>query len=212
MNTSAQNIVLYYLQIGAHVGKTPNDFLFDKEYSDRQMILIEPVPYLYNELVKNYEEKAKMIKLVLFLNIAISNRDGNLQLYVPSEMNDFSRFPFWASQLASTNEHHIRTHLPDLHVESITVPCFRLNTLIRNLNISHIEHLMVDTEGHDYDILMDLDLQLLKPTIIQFENKHMDGIFSKNTKYTHLLDHFKHHGYTIVKEDDEDTIISLYKN
>ena len=211
MSNSARNIVLDYLQIGAHVGKTSNDFLFDKDCSDKQFVLIEPVPYLYNELVKNYEEKRKT-NIITFLNIAISNRDGNLQLYVPSEMNDFSKFPFWASQLASTNEQHIQTHIPDLLVESITVPCFRLNTLIRNLNISHIEQLLVDTEGHDYDILMDLDLHLLKPTTVQFENKHMDGIFSKNTNYTQLLDHFKQYGYTVIKEDDEDTIISLHKN
>ena len=211
MNTSPQNIVLDYLQIGAHVGKTSNDFLFMTDCVDKQIVLIEPVPYLYNELIINYEEKRKT-NAITFLNIAISNMDGNLQLYVPSETNDFSIFPFWASQLASTNEDHIRSHIPELLVESITVPCFRLNTLIRNLNISHIEYLMVDTEGHDYDILMDLDLELLKPTTIQFENKHMDGIFSKNTKYTHLLEHFRQYSYTIVKEDDEDTIISLHKN
>lgn len=197
-----------YFQVGAHVGNSSNDHIFKESFNNKQMILIEPVPYLFKQLQKNYLEKTKN-NTIQFKNYAVSNKDGVLELYVPSESNDFSRYPNWATQLASTNPEHIQRHFSDLIVEKISVPCFRLNTLIKELNISNIEYLIVDTEGHDYDILMDLDLSIVKPKKIQFENSHMDGVFLTGDKYTHLLNHFKEHGYEKIYEDKFDSIIKL---
>ena len=197
-----------FLQVGSHVGNSLNDHLFGENVINKNIILIEPVPYLFNTLKENYSSKVKK-NTIQFLNIAISNKDESLTLYVPSSTNDFSKFPYWASQLASTNKDHISTHIPNLLVDTITVPCFTLNTLIEKMGIQHIDYLMVDTEGHDYDILMDLDLSKIKPKKIRFENKHMDGIFVKGIKYFLLMSHFNNHGYTVVSEDGEDTVIRL---
>jgi hypothetical protein len=68
---------------------------------------------------------------------------------------------------------------------------------------------MVDTEGHDYDILMDLDLSILKPKKIRFENKHMDGVHVRGEKYVKLINHFELRGYTKTDENDEDTVLTL---
>ena len=78
------------------------------------------------------------------------------------------------------------------------------------MDIGSIDYLCIDTEGHDYEILSDLDLQLLKPKNIVFENKHMDGIFMKNSKYASLMAHFRNNGYEVVFEDGEDTHIRLW--
>ena len=197
-----------FLQIGAHVGMTPNDHLFGQYMENKHLILIEPVPYLFNVLKENYRLRAE-VNTIEFYNIAISDHDGSLNLYVPSATNDFSRYPFWASQLASTNPEHIKTHLPDLQVEQIKVVCTSLNSLVRMKNITSIDILYIDTEGHDYDILMAFDLSLVKPKSIQFENKHMDGVFRKGSKYQALVAHLEVHGYKVVTEGVEDTLMSL---
>lgn len=197
-----------FLQIGAHVGRSPNDHLFSKTMDGKHLILIEPVPYLFETLKQNYRLRAQN-NTIDFYNIAISDHDGSLTLYVPSADNNFSCFPFWASQLASTNPDHIKAHLPDLKVDCIKVVCTSLNSLIRLKNITSIDALYIDTEGHDYDILMAYDLSLVKPKSIQFENKHMDGIFIKGPKYQELLAHFAAHGYTVVDEGIEDTQLRL---
>lgn len=197
-----------FLQIGAHVGMTPNDHLFGQYMENKHIILIEPVPYLFNVLKENYRLRAQA-NTIEFYNIAISDHDGSLDLYVPSATNDFSRYPFWASQLASTNPEHIKVHLPDLQVEQIKVVCTSLNSLVRMKNITSIDTLYIDTEGHDYDILMAFDLSIVKPKSIQFENKHMDGVFQKGSKYQTLVAHLESYGYKMVSEGVEDTLMQL---
>jgi hypothetical protein len=197
-----------YLQIGSHVGNTSNDHLFNTNLTNKNIILIEPVPFLFEQLKQNYRSKLSQNNIA-FLNIAISDKNDTLQLYIPSMRNDFSKFPNWASQLASTNSEHISKHMPTLAIDIITVPCVSLNTLIHTIGIKTIDYLMIDTEGHDYDILMNLDLSVIKPTKIRFENKHMDGVLVRGTRYMELLEHLYKHGYKKTYEDSQDTIVSL---
>ena len=197
-----------YFQIGAHVGPSKEDMLFSSISENKTIVLIEPVPYLFNKLKENYAEKCKN-NTVIFKDIAVSNTDGIIKLYVPSPHNTWSLNPPWANQLASINEHHIRKHLPYLLVDMLNIPCYRLNTIIKDMNISSIDNLLVDTEGHDYDILMDLDLTNIKPKVITFEYIHMDDTFIKGDKYNKLMSHFISNGYILVSEDSQNTTIKL---
>jgi FkbM family methyltransferase len=153
--------------VGSHVGDSPNDTLFVQDLSDKNIILIEPVPYLFEQLKENY--KTKSVKGIIGLNLAVSNFNGTLNLYVPSQRNDFTQFPFWTSQLASTKKENITKHnssienCPEIIIDEITVQCFTLNALIDEMGIKSIENLIIDTEGHDYEILMDLNFDKIKP-------------------------------------------------
>jgi FkbM family methyltransferase len=204
----AQSAHVDCLQIGAHIGHYKDDALFYMSTTSRTMVLVEPVPYAFKTLVKHCEEYKQDHK-ILCMNVAVSNYDGTLRLYIPGVKNDFSKYPPWATELASANPTHISSILPDLVTEVIDVKCTRLNTLIQDLGIKRIEYLMVDTEGHDYDILMDLDLSILKPKKIRFENKHMDGVHVRGEKYEKLLKHYELRGYTKTDENDEDTVLTL---
>tara|TARA_B100000686_G_C16792560_1_gene979821 strand:- start:2028 stop:3641 length:1614 start_codon:yes stop_codon:yes gene_type:complete len=201
----------YIIQVGAHIGNTSNDKLFNNIDQNIIYILIEPVPYLYKQLVENYKNKAN----VILLNIAISNKTEPLTLYIPSEKNNFSKLPFWASQLASVNKDHLNIHIPELIVEQISVECKTLNDIIKEYKIENLEAIYTDTEGHDYEILMDLDLDLLSalPKTIFFEHKHLDGTNSFNLnerpKYFKLLEKFKSVGYYINNQDWEDCELKL---
>lgn len=201
----------YVIQIGSNIGNTDNDFLFNNIKPDLKYILIEPVPYLFNSLVENY----KAYTNVTCLNLAISNKNGTLDLYVPSQDNNFLNLVSYAQQLASVNPNHIHTFVPECKVEKITVECKTLNKLIEEFNIEHIDTIITDTEGHDYDILMDLNLSV-KPRTIIFENKHMDGPkhsldVQDAPNYYKLVNHFKSYGYSVVKETSEDTHIQYLK-
>jgi FkbM family methyltransferase len=206
-----------YFQVGAHEGNTKNDHIFKEIQKQEELncIFIEPVPYLFERLKHNYNNES-INNNYIFLNIAISNLDGEITLYVPSEKNDLSKYPYWVTQLASSNREHINNHmdginLPHLIIDELKVSCYKLNTIIREHNINEINYLVVDTEGHDFDILMDLDLNILKPNKIIFENKHMDGICKKSEKYNKLLNKFYENGYILVYEEDEDTCIELFR-
>lgn len=204
------------LQVGAHIGNTGNDPIFSKIENYNDIILVEPVPYLFEQLKNNYSTK-KNFNNMSFLNLAVSNHNGTTDLHIPSQSNDFSKLFGWTNQLASVNENHIKTFVPECIVEKITVETKTLNSLIEEHNIESIENLFTDTEGHDYEILMDLDLTKLKPKNIWFENKHMDGpkhVFDRNNcpRYNQLIKHFLEHGYEIIFENSEDTHIRLKDN
>ena len=204
-----------YFQIGAHVGNTQTDHIFNILPEKFTAVLIEPVPYLFKQLKVNYANKYPNADIE-FLNAAVSNKDGILPLYVPTEFNNFEKLPVYASQLASTVKGHIEFHAQQvglavdaIKVKKCNIQCYRLNTLIEKYSITSIDYLYVDTEGHDYDILMDFNIDALKPKNIIFENKHMDGIFTKGPRYQQLVEHFNSKGYTMISEDSEDTHLQL---
>jgi hypothetical protein len=207
---------VYCLQVGSHVGDSPNDTLFVQDLSDKNIILIEPVPYLFEQLKENY--KTKTVKNIIGLNLAVSNFNGTLKLYVPSQRNDFTQFPFWTSQLTSTKKENITkqtvyedgTYAPII-IDEITVQCFTLNTIIDEMGIKSIENLLIDTEGHDYEILMDLNFDKIKPKRIIFEIKHMDGVLTmRGTRHQTLINHLLSYGYRIVHDNGEDDMIVEY--
>ena len=203
-----------YFQIGSHEGNTINDSLFNKDIEKKTVFLIEPVPHLFENLVNNYRIKASNVNNetnVICLNIAVSTKDGDIDFFIPSLRNDFTKFPYWADQISSINESHLTTHYfaEKLLVDKLNVPCKRLNTIINEYNITSIDFLFIDTEGHDYDILMDFDMSVVKPNHILFENRHMDGFNSKNQKYNYLLRYFQNIGYKIINENENDTLLSL---
>ena len=202
----------YIIQVGSHIGNTWNDYLYNNINQNFKYIMVEPVPYLFKQLKENY----KSFNNIIFLNIAISNYNGIIDLYVPSEKNDFEKLVIWTSQLASTNKDHISTFVPECIIDKISVECKTLNSVIKEYNIKQLEYLYTDTEGHDYDILMDLNLSLIRPKNIIFENKHMDGPkhsldINNCPKYFNLLNYFKEFGYDIESQNSEDTFIKLFK-
>jgi FkbM family methyltransferase len=201
-----------FLQIGSNIGNTNSDLLFSKDIINKNLILIEPVPYLFNKLITNYKER-HLNNYIILLNVAISNKNDTLDLYIPSLKNDLSNLPSWITELSSTNKDHISKHtsqnFPNLIVDKISVPCLTINSLIKIYDIKEIDFLIVDTEGHDYDILMDLDLGNLRPTKIRFENRHMDDTHTRGKKYIELVEHLCKYGYKLIEETNEDTTMSL---
>ena len=193
------------LQIGSHIGNTPNDPIYGEVDETTKLILVEPVPYLFNQLKTNYKNKNKNI---IFINKAVSDFIGEIDLTIPSQINNFSNLPSWASQLASVNKNHAQGHLPNLIVDTIKVKTTTIDEIVKEYNISNIDLLHTDTEGHDYNILMNYSF-IIKPLQILFENKHMDGLFTKGKKYDELTNKLILLGYIKEFENDEDTMFRL---
>ena len=164
------------IQIGSHVGDTINDPIFNILDNNTKLILVEPVPFLFKQLINNYNKIFKTNQNIFFINKAVSNFIGEIEMTIPSENNNWQDLPFWASQLASVNSDHATGHISSLLVEKINVKTTTINEIVKEYNINQIDLLHTDTEGHDYIILMDYDF-VIKPKKIIFEHKHMDGLF-----------------------------------
>ncbi len=196
------------IQIGSHVGNTSNDPIFNIVDKDTKLILVEPVPFLFKQLKNNYNKKFYNNHNIIFINKAVSNFIGEIEMTIPSEKNDFSKLPFWASQLASVNKDHALGHIHNLLVEKITVKTTTINEIVKEYNIREIDLLHTDTEGHDYTILMNYNFEI-KPKQIMFEHKHMDGLFKVGIKYDELSNKLLSLGYKKIQQNSEDTTFKL---
>jgi FkbM family methyltransferase len=197
------------IQIGSNIGNTINDPLFSNVNNTDTLILVEPVPFLFEQLKNNYNSKFENNNFI-FINKAVSDYIGKIQMTVPSEKNDFSLLPYWASQLGSVDPSHALQHFSntDLLLENIMVETTTLNQIVKEYNIQQIDVLHTDTEGHDYTILMNYNFEV-KPKLIAFEHKHMDGYCNVGIKYIEISKKLLSLGYKIVYKNLEDTIFEL---
>jgi len=184
------------IKVGAHKG---TDIKIQIKNKDR-CIFIEPVKELFDILEESLNNKYPNNKFI-YLNQAASNSVGSLSLYVP-EVNESG--PSYLDQLSSVLPNHVKDH--NLSFSSIKreVESTTLDSLIENNGITSIEYLIIDTEGHDKEVLD--GLTYIKPDTIIFENKHIGGTFSKNkTKYKDTLTNLRNKGYMLKKQNNHDT-------
>jgi len=216
------------IQIGSHTGNTENDKLFNsKEINNEdKLYLIEPIKYLFDQLIDNYKKKFHNISNITFINKVISNYNGNICIYTPiknlnekTDDNLEQKLPYWISQISSVNEKHIIDHIENLNnnikkqlqIGKTNIDCITLNKLIEEYNINKIDYLLIDTEGHDYDILMCYDFKI-KPLKITFEIAHMDGFLKIGNKFIELSNKLINNGYKMTKINKEDAEFELSIN
>jgi FkbM family methyltransferase len=164
----------YVVQIGANDGFT-SDPLADAFSKTRWTgLLVEPVPHLYETLAARYRDRPG----VRVERAAISARDGEAPLYrlraVPGKT------PEWFNQLATLNREVILKHRSSIpEIDSLlveeSVPTVRLDTLLARHDVSRIDLLVIDTEGHDYEILRALDFARFRPVLVMFEHQHLSA-------------------------------------
>lgn len=165
---------LNVIQIGSNDGKT-GDPIFEliNRKHNWEVLLVEPVPYLFERLKSNYGSGRRFS----FENVAINDGTTQVFYWVSDEAKkDIPNLPVWYDQLGSFNKFNILTHLDgilepyirELHVEGIT-----LNKLIERNNIKAVDILHIDTEGYDWKVLSQFDLEKYNPLIILFEYKHL---------------------------------------
>ena len=164
----------FVVQIGANDGSM-GDPLVDAFSKTRWSgLLVEPVPHLYETLVARYRNRPG----VRVERAAVSTRDGEAPLYrlrsVPGET------PEWFGQLATLDREVLfkhRSSIPEIDSLLIEerVPTVRLETLLARHGVSRIDLFVIDTEGHDWEILRALDFTRFRPVLLMFEHQHLSA-------------------------------------
>ena len=190
----------FVVQIGANDGRTGDPLFGAFSRARWSGLLVEPVPHLYERLVAQYRDRDG----VRLERAAVSKQDGEAPLYrlrtVPGET------PEWFDQLATLNRETLLKHrsaIPDIDSLLVEerVPTVRFETLLARHNVSRVDLLVIDTEGHDYDILSALDFSRFRPVLLMFEHQHLSP--SDKAAAVALL---ATHGYRCQETPEGDTI------
>ena len=190
---SADSSDFFFVQIGANDGVT-HDFLHDyiRAYQWHG-ILVEPVPAYCDLLRAHYQD----VPTVVVEQSAISISEGTRTLY---RIDDpAAELPAWSKGLASLHLDVITKHrwvIPDLEDAIVAEPvrCITLATLIRKHQVEKIDLVSVDTEGHDFEVIKQIDFARFRPRMIIYEHKHL----WRQTR-RHCENLLMAHGYQLTK-------------
>lgn len=186
------------------IGTSCFDTLIEKSSDVKVGISIEPIKYYYDKLPNK--------KNVIKLNKGISDQNGFLKFfYVPTEVLNYYSLPQWLSGCNSINKPHpslieecIKIHIDhERIVYCVEVDTITVDTLIKNYNVSYIDFLKIDTEGHDI-IIIDQFIKLiinsgLKVDKIEFETNSLSSRDDQQVAIDKLI----FLGYELLKSGGE---------
>jgi FkbM family methyltransferase len=191
------------------IGTCDFDTSFDHSSNpqDYNFLFVDPLDF-YLDHYKNHSN-------VTLECAAISNRTGTCTVYyVPGEICEKHNLPWYIKGCSSIDKKHSTVERvlremdldPNL-IHSKTVNVITFDMLCNKHNITSINYLKIDTEGHEEFIMPDVLTSIkngMKITTIRFENQAVLGnkVFLDN-----LLLKFYDIGYRLVGKSEMDVII-----
>lgn len=163
------------VQIGANDGLTgdPIHHLLVSAGQRWRGVLVEPVAHLFQELRARYSHNP-----TLHLERAvIAESDGTAVIYRLERKESDS---LWLEQLASLDEEVLRENarqfgVSDPELAREEVPALTVATLLQRHHLTHLDLIIIDTEGWDWRILRQFDLNKLRPKLILYEHQHLSA-------------------------------------
>lgn len=164
----------FVLQIGANDGVRFDPVRPFVTQNNWRGLMIEPHPIVYEDLTKNYRD----FPAIRTLNAAIGSEDGTLNLYTPSN-EIIVRNPD-LSGLCSLNKNVLISTMmyskidnPADHIQTVPVKALSVSSLLEDQAIMAVDVLQIDTEGHDWKILSQFDLNKLGVSLVNMEFNHL---------------------------------------
>ena len=192
--------------IGAHTGQYLKDIIL--KYSEKNILLVEPVPYNYEVLEKEY---ASMANFFICKNAILDvSRKQNFFYVKKNSINKLGKH--WATGIGSFDKNHILSHkgkrfkINDEDIQNIDIDFITFKDLTERYSIQSIDKLQLDVEGAEYKILNSIDYKKMKINEIFFESKHFDGTFSEGKKLMETKLMLEANGYILEKVDKENIL------
>jgi FkbM family methyltransferase len=179
----------FFLDIGAHDGVSINNTLFFEKELGWKGICFEPMPDVYEKLVKN--------RTCDSFNYAVSEEEGE---------SVFLRLNGYTEMLSGLKSEYTKEHLRRIDYEinlfggskeEIKVNCINLNNFLENKGIFYVDYCSIDTEGNEMKILNTIDFEKINIFSFSIENNN------HNNEIKRLM---KDKGYKLIEVLDCDEI------
>lgn len=186
----------FFIDVGAHNGKSINNTLYFEENNNWTGINIEPIEKVYNDLIINRPN-------CININCAVCNNDGETEFLcntgytemISGIKNTFD--PRHMERLKNENKKYGSS------TEIIKVKTKKLETICDLNKISHINYLSIDVEGAEFEVIKSINFDKVFIDVIGFENNYND---SSMPIIKYLLDK----NYIVIKKSQD--IFMIHKN
>ena len=133
------------------------------------------------EPVKRYANKLRAKGYKNVSECAISSFNGDLEMYQTIEQTEEEEL--WINGISHAVDQSgtklLEMPLNREYVEDIiTVPCYTLDEYFRVNNITKVDYLKLDVEGHETDIMQSFEWSVY-PTFIKMEHWHINDILMR---------------------------------
>ena len=194
-----------YFQIGAHDGILVDplrNFIMDNPEIIRG-VQIEPDPVQFKELKNNYASFPNIVQL----NFAIHNQLEVAKMYRVKKAAISTKTSEWSGITSMQPDHWRKTAgINEVDIEEFEVNCITLVDAIEAGGMGIPDIIIIDTEGYDYQILVDIDLAKYRPKIIRFEHGIASGTMTTKELQI-LIAKFNAFGYQVIVEQNDATAV-----
>lgn len=188
----------FFVEIGSNDGEQHDHlrpFILSRPWRG---IMVEPVPYVFERLRRNYESQGR----IELENVAVAEEDGQLPFYYLVEPTQEERetLPDWYDGVGSFSRDAVvghAAHIPDIEsrIVSSEVTALMFESLCRRNRVERVDLLLIDTEGHDWQILRSIDLGEQRPRLVIYEHYHLSARDRAAAR-----EHLARHGYETMEE------------
>lgn len=147
------------------------------KYNLEKVVMVEPIPWHFETLVNNYTQYPNFE----FENSAVTMYNGKVSMITIPPQN-FDKVGAWAvgcSMIGSQYKTELGTNLlGDFDIVKfnsiqVEVNAITFKNLLLKHNLTTVDFIKVDAEGHDWVIVSQIDLDIVKPIAVYFEIAHL---------------------------------------
>lgn len=202
----------FVVQIGAMDGERFDLLHPHLIQGGRHGIFVEPVPEMFELLKQTYKDQPNFE----FVCSAITRKSGTITLryvdpkaiedgIIPSEAVGISSCAPSGGVLGSEGFSKAFPEVVEKHILSIEVKAETLPELLARHEVVDVDFFMIDTEGSDWIIAKQIDLDTYNPSLICIEHVHLND----RDKFA-CISHFTNAGYEMhaCSEDPENILFT----
>lgn len=187
-----------FVEIGANDGEQ-HDHIREHIVSGRWSgVLVEPVPYVFRRLLDNYVDYER----VHLDDIAIGARRGRELFYYlrDADAEERKTLPDWYDGIGSFDLETILSHAPQIpdiadRIESRERQVETFEGLCTRHELDTVDLIVIDTEGHDWEILRTIELATRRPRLVIYEHFHLSPGARAAARA-----HMERNGYATIEE------------
>jgi FkbM family methyltransferase len=154
----------FFVDIGANDGI----HISNSYYLERQLgwsgICVEPMPQVFAQLGQN--------RKCICVQGCVAAQDGEAE-FLEVEGNEM------LSGLASTLNQTHRERIIGHRIKKLKLPCFRLDTLLRQHKVTQVDFMSIDTEGSEMEILRSFDWKGIQINVLCVENTYHGDLLAE---------------------------------